>query len=515
MASILLQFPPPPRRQPSSALPRSTNCTVFEQEGQLKDIPDSTAISSVVAEYPKISLQNEAASRVNVRYENAQLAFLSNGQSSWKKPLHAWYNGGFLNMFDQLSELQDEAPQWMLSACKMSMSIVQILKSFKNFILPKTVMSNEEILSNFTHVSDWHKSPIQALAWHPHVIKVAIALHDDSVHIYYSGSDMRPLLKHKLQKQVTDLAWQPLSSSILAVACQACVLIWHIEPTSLAVRPSSSTVQVLQYNNHSPVTSLAWSPDGDHLISASPRQTSIVVWDVPKETGIALSGNRGGGITLLSYAPDSSKLFTATPSPHFRVWDTKGWLSENWYNLSGHCTAACWSPDGKVLVFAMEKNSALYAVRFPDCKDENSLSAVNTSMLLADVSQVSISTANGEEIRVGGQVKSVVWDKTGERLAVLFQPNELENNQVVAVFKSTIYPVLELFPGGFIKGESGESAHHIAFLPCFNKGALLSIVWSSGNVSYVPMYFVPACKIPYNPKANFGPWLSTSFMSPK
>lgn len=45
---------------------------------------------------------------------------------------------------------------------------------------------------------------------------------------------------------------------------------------------------------------------------------SYQVWDVPKETGIALSGTRGGGITLLSYAPDGSKLFTATPSPHFR-----------------------------------------------------------------------------------------------------------------------------------------------------------------------------------------------------
>jgi len=30
--------------------------------------------------------------------------------------------------------------------------------------------------------------------------------------------------------------YRPQSASVLAVACQSCVLIWHVEPTSLATR---------------------------------------------------------------------------------------------------------------------------------------------------------------------------------------------------------------------------------------------------------------------------------------
>ncbi|CAL1547300.1 unnamed protein product [Lymnaea stagnalis] len=505
MSSILLQFPPAPRR---------SHMTIFEQDGQMKDIPESVLGPVVTTpEYPEIFVQTESASHLNVRYESAQLAFLSHNQASWKRPLHAWYNGGLLNMFEELSQAKPEVPGWLSSTCKAALSVLELLKSLRVTLFSQPALSNEELLLKYSHVSDWHKSPVQAITWHPHVIKVAIALRDDSVHIYYSGTSLQPILKHKLQKQVTDLAWQPLSSSVLAVACQTCILIWNVEPTSLAVRPSASTVQILQYSSHSPVTSLSWSPFGDHLISACPKQASILVWDVPKETYVSLKRSGGGGISYLSYSPDGSKLFTASTSPIFRVWESKNWNWENWANLSGHCTTACWSPDSTVLIFAMEKEPSLFGVRFVESGRGNALSAVNTSVLLADVSQVSLSSGLSEDVRVGGQVKSIVWDETGERVAVMFQPNDLGNNHLVAVFKSTIHPVLELVPGGFVKGRSGESAHHIAFLPGFQNGALLSIVWSSGRVGYVPMFFLPAQQIQHYNTIGFGPF--SSVLSPK
>ena len=52
------------------------------------------------------------------------------------------------------------------------------------------------------------KSPVKALAWHPHVTKLAVGLRDDSVHVYSAGNSLNPILKHKLQKHVTDLAWK-------------------------------------------------------------------------------------------------------------------------------------------------------------------------------------------------------------------------------------------------------------------------------------------------------------------
>ena len=42
----------------------------------------------------------------------------------------------------------------------------------------------------------------RCVAWHPHVAKVALAMKDDTVQIALTSSNIKPLLKHKKQKQV-------------------------------------------------------------------------------------------------------------------------------------------------------------------------------------------------------------------------------------------------------------------------------------------------------------------------
>ncbi|XP_005089460.1 aladin [Aplysia californica] len=506
MSSILLQFPPPPRR---------SHVTALEQEGQMKDVPESVAFSCV-PDYPDIILNTESSIRVAARCESAQLAFLSHGQTVWKRALHSWYRGGVVCSLEEITESKDEVPGWMSSVCQTALSCLQKVILLKESLFPQMGLSRDEILKKYTPVANWFKSPVQALAWHPHVTKLAVALKDDSVHVYSAGSSLNPILKHKLQKQVADLAWKPLSGSVLAVACESCVLIWHVEPTSLAVRPSSSTVQVLQSPGHSPVTSLAWDPYSSHLVSASPCHSSVLVWDVPMETAIPLKRNRGGGVAHLSYSPDGTKLLTATTSSLFRVWETHHWQWEVWSQLSGRLTASCWSPDGRVLLFAMEGESALYAIRYAEDSwlGQGNMSTAGSSVLLADVSQVCVSSDSREDVKAGGAVKSIMWDSTGERVAVMFQPDELGNNSLVAVFKAMIHPVLELIPSGFVKGKTGESAHHIAFQPSFSDGALLSVVWSSGRVGYIPIMFVPCQDLQRRQGFSFRPLNSSTLKSP-
>ena len=86
------------------------------------------------------------------------------------------------------------------------------------------------------------------------------------------------MLKHKLQRNVSVMAWKPLSASTLAVGTQAVILIWTIDPASLSTRPSASAAQVLSYPGHSPITSIAWCPHGsDKLYSVSALNTALVV----------------------------------------------------------------------------------------------------------------------------------------------------------------------------------------------------------------------------------------------
>jgi uncharacterized protein with WD repeat len=42
------------------------------------------------------------------------------------------------------------------------------------------------------------KSPVHAFSWHPHTVKFAYALQDDSIHVHMGRSDIVPTLKHKL-----------------------------------------------------------------------------------------------------------------------------------------------------------------------------------------------------------------------------------------------------------------------------------------------------------------------------
>ncbi|RXM93816.1 Aladin [Acipenser ruthenus] len=122
----------------------------------------------------------------------------------------------------------------------------------------------------------WAGCSVRALAWHPHTDKFAVALLDDSVRVHNAKSSTAPTLKHRLQRNVSALAWKPLCASALAVACQNCVLVWHVDPSSLSTRPSSGCAQVLSQPGHSPVTSLAWSPSGAILLSASPVDTAMM-----------------------------------------------------------------------------------------------------------------------------------------------------------------------------------------------------------------------------------------------
>jgi hypothetical protein len=47
--------------------------------------------------------------------------------------------------------------------------------------------------------------------------------------------------------------------------------------------------------------------------------------------------------------------------------------------------------------------------------------------------------------RVGGPIKSLEWDRTGERLAVTFSGDQ-EGTEVIALFATRLQPFLQLTP---------------------------------------------------------------------
>ncbi len=88
-------------------------------------------------------------------------------------------------------------------------------------------------------------------------------------------------------------------------------------------------------------------------------------------------------------------------------------------------------------------------------------------------------------ISVGGIVSGMAWNKTGERLVVSFA-----ESAVIAVFSTIVTPAnLSISPIGFIRGELDETPCCFAYADQFNRGALLTIAWSSGRLQHLPMFF--------------------------
>ncbi|XP_072510911.1 aladin isoform X1 [Notamacropus eugenii] len=422
-------------------------------------------------------------------------AFIHHRESIWKRCINAWRDMGVSGVLNEVANSEEEVFKWVKTASSWALALCQWGSSLHGSLFPHLSLRSEDLIAEFAQVTNWSSCCLRVFAWHPHTNKFAVVLLDDSIRVYNANSTIVPSLKHRLQRNVAALAWKPLSASVLAVACQSCILIWTLDPNSLSTRPSSGCAQVLSHPGHSPVTSLAWSPNGGRLLSASPIDAAILVWDISTEACVPLPWFRGGGVTYLLWSPDGSKVLATTPSAIFRVWEAQMWTCERWPTLSGRCQTGCWSPDGNRLLFTVLGEPLIYSLTFPEHSREGKgqVGGAKTATIVADLSETTIQTPNGEE-RLGGEAHSMVWDPSGERLAVLMKgnPRVQHGKPVILLFRTRNSPVFELLPCGIVQGEPGAWAQLIAFHPSFNKGALLSVCWSTGRIAHIPLYFVNA-----------------------
>ncbi|KAM3871910.1 aladin [Diretmus argenteus] len=426
---------------------------------------------------------------------SSKAAFLDHSETLWMRSAAAWYDAGLTGLLDEIANSSTEVPKWLSMSSGCARALLQRASSFRGSLFPHLTLSSEDMIAEFSQVLNWSDCAVRAFAWHPHTDKCAVALLDDSIKIYNPKSATAPTLKHRLQRSVAAVQWKPLCASALAVACQNCLLVWHVDPCSLSTRPSSGCAQVLSHPGHSPVTSIAWSPSGSLLVSASPMDTAIMVWDVAAESCVPLQRVGGGGVTFLSWSPDGSHVLAATPSTLFRVWETRMWTCERWPCLKGRCQSGCWSPDGSRLLFTVQGETVIYALTFTDTPGAPSGTSKGpkAAAVVADLSETTFTTPDGD-ITIGGEAQSLAWDPRGERLAVLLKGDSqaADRPAVIAMFKTRTSPIFELLPCGFIQGEPGTEPRLMQFHPNFQNGALLTVCWSNGRITHVPFFFLSA-----------------------
>ena len=356
-------------------------------------------------------------------------------------------------------------------------NLTRLLMSLQSSLYPHLKLSPGDMVSEYTNTRAWASAHIRCVAWHPLTTKLAVAHRDDSVSVLSldPGSATQPVLKHVAMKGVCALAWRPLSSSHLAVACHGGVAVWTVDPNSLVSRPSSSCLTRLARSGHAPVTQVEWSPDGRLLASSSPADTRIHIWSVETGESETVARVGGGGATLLRWSQDTRKLFCASPGTVFRVWDTDTWSPDRWTvgGGRGRVAAAAWAPDSHHLLFATTEEPVLYCVSF--------LSQGEAAVPLMDLSKVCLESGETG----GGLVQDIQWDPTGHRLAITFK----ESNSVCLIRSKP--GQARLSPIGLISG-SGENEFPVTLqfqsrAPDY--GALLTVVWSNDRVQHLPLVF--------------------------
>lgn len=485
--------------------------------------------------------------------------FIENETSAFKKAYFKWRSEGLCSALEFLSALPastnpgengEQVPEGfgktfvrafarylLLIWCKLLLVYV--------YFYPYALLSEDELCEKFCKFNNFN-GVIRHIVWHPRKHKVALALSNDNVYIY-SSNLVTPLLKHPFQKKITDIKWNPTNENQLTIACARCIIKWNIDPKEKSVRLPIKCAEILKDDFKFPITCIEYTSNGNYLLVSSPSSSKIL-WihqgvkpTAPGATGapslrpntsamhndsrlllnrstatsettpeevkndfqpigqkspeVAVNENRSlriiaSTINYFAMSPDDSRFCVGSSKFGVRVYETENFTYKSWAGeLKAISKCACWNQtNGRILLFALESLPKVYAVIFYDKAEPNYVGGTNTYIPVLDVRETELDSG----VKVGGSVQNIVWDQNCERLILAF----VENPHYLAVYRTKIKPSLEITAIGFIHGLRDELPLCYSFHYAFKSGALLTVCWSSGYVSHIPLQYAQ------NDKAN-------------
>ncbi|CAF0712794.1 unnamed protein product [Brachionus calyciflorus] len=482
--SLLLNFPSIPLSQPIYGCSEINGQFQFGLSPDFDkkllskhDIPTYEAISDILTE-----TSNLYSTHVNV----------IDKQPVVKRLFGVYLENGLIGLCEEIvnSKPNQQIPNILKT---VSSGLIKIIDAINGPFNP-LMLSKKEHEMNFAFIkgSNWKSSLIHAFQWHPHCNKYAVAFKNDIVKVY-SNKQGHAILKHQNQVNITCLAWKPFYSSIIAVGCANAIIIWDTDSSTVSLKPSSSCSFVLSKRYHNDIMDIQWYPKSDFLLSVASKDNEIIIWDVTLKSCVPVKRIGNTGFSLARFSPNGFKLFTADLSTSFRIWKPTNYTSEKWINLYSRCNAACWSPDGSILLFTCDDCPLLYSLRFLNSEKQElevvcDLSSISLFENMNDQSQIDTSAIS--RYTIGGSINDMSWDPTGQRLAISFKKKTTDSHiNVVAIFLTKFQPQFQVLPCGFVNDMENAFPVNLSFKPEFESGALLTISWSNSRIQHVPFYF--------------------------
>eukprot|EP00033_Pygsuia_biforma_P003910 GCRY01004283.1.p1 GENE.GCRY01004283.1~~GCRY01004283.1.p1 ORF type:complete len:656 (-),score=41.69 GCRY01004283.1:63-2030(-) len=406
----------------------------------------------------------------------------------------------------------------------------------------KALKTRMKILPSFLPPED---VAIKCFSWHPHTLHLALALSDDSIIFYNYEHDhwWHEVLVHETMKDISSLLWLPNDGTSLAVAGSEGIHLWRIlrqegpfsdigTSTSLAdpkaedakfdnipfvhdddlpqssnaAKTTRAFLTFFSFPGLFPVHCLCVHPHLPLLASSSPSNSSIVIWDFTKGEPHPLSRFGSNGITVLQWSPNGDYLLAASTGKEVKIFETKHWTSLT-LTLSSACQCACFHPNNRTLFLSEVNGTCVHVVNIKDGKGTSPLSnklkeelSVFQSFSLSPYITTSLS---GSQM-VCGIIKSFALDPAGERLVVIFSESEGTAEEAKHTEKKNAHrPLpavlrvvcdfhdnLSLHPLGFIRGPPDcPSPYLSSFVPKYDNGSLLTLVYPNGKIGFIPFFF--------------------------
>lgn len=493
----LLEFPPLSQADFPYCL-QEVNGRLFY--GSKEDV-ERISKSNLLCDYPAVDKCQLHTLQHSLSRDNVRRVFTESQSSRVQQAVHVWQKDGIRGLLNFVVNSSEGTPfGWPITTAGRA------LQRAERDVLSILAFSEENLHDVIAQTSDtlnWRTNWVRCIAYRSDGERLAICQANDYVRIFGLGRDNKPpiTLKHRRQKNVSYLAWKPYDHLVLAVACDDAVLIWRLSPKSPTNRPSAQCAQVLDVPpSFCPVTQCVWDKELSFaLFVTSPSSTRILVLDTLSGEGESVGDWVGSRVRRIWPSPDGSKLLVSYSSSSIKVYDRDSWSEEKWSHLGGVCTAAVWSPDSSFILFCTDSEETIRAVRFSTRMDivqgyQQILRRYGAEFanVVFDVSMVNCGPdLCGEPRMVGGAVRDMQISPDGQRLAVAFE----SDTTIIALFMVDWSLSFILTPCGFIKGHSFGDATIFRFYPKFSTGSLLSVVWSSGCMQYIPLLYGPASDV--------------------